>query len=146
MVGKTAAITSADRQRFDTIKVYCGCLPCLLMGYLDVPTTIEHVTDRGRRLKNQHFATIGLCTWHHFGWTKTRSSRAKLTKERGPSLALGRLPFEAHFGDEIEVLLPVQNALLSEFERAPWPEYAVPRRVVRRIRRQWMKLSGTTTT
>lgn len=125
----------------DTIATYCGCLPCLLMGHLDMHTTIEHVTERGRRLENEHMATIGLCIWHHFGHTHGSGRQGAYRKELGPALAHGRLPFEAHFGDEVQVLIPVQDFLLLEFDAAPWPEHNVSRQAVRRTRNKWIELN-----
>ncbi|MHC4316816.1 MAG: hypothetical protein ACYSW3_30615, partial [Planctomycetota bacterium] len=63
MVGKTPRILKDERARLQTIKIFCGCLPCLLRGHLDRWTTIEHVTERGRRVgikSDEHINTIGL--------------------------------------------------------------------------------------
>jgi len=146
MVGKTARIRKQDAERMQTIHEYCGCLPCLLMWYLDIHTSIEHVTDRGRRVggEEQHQWTIGLCVWHHFGWTKTRRTRQQTSIERGPSLAWGRITFEEHFGDEVHVLVPTQNFLLEQFEKSPWQPYNLPRRVARDTRMRWIELNATT--
>lgn len=140
MVGKTARIRKQDAERMRIIHEYCGCLPCLLMGYMDVHTSIEHVTDRGRRVggEEQHQWTIGLCTWHHFGWTRARKTRQEVSGERGPSLAWGRMTFEEHFGDEVHVLVPTQNFLLEQFEAGPWPAHNVPRQVARDTRDRWI--------
>ena len=114
----------------DRIAKYCGCLPCLIAGFSDVPTTVEHVTEAGRRLEGeeQHQWTIGLCEWHHFGHAPERWGR---------SLAHGRRGFEADFGDEVEVLVPAQNFMLALFDHQPWPEYAVPRQIARLVREFW---------
>lgn len=146
MVGKTARVRSQDKQRMDVIAKHCGCLPCLLMGYLDVHTSIEHVTDRGRRVggDEQHQWTIGLCVYHHFGWTKARQTKQQVSGERGPSLAWGRKTFEEYFGDEVKVLVPVQNFLLEQFAESPWPEYTLPRRVARDTRMRWIDLNAST--
>ena len=142
MVGKTPRARKNERQRMETITVYCGCLPCLLMGHLDVLTTIEHVTSRGRRLENEHMATIGLCRWHHFGYTRRAHGKVwQHRRELGPALAHGRQPFEEHFGDEVQVLIPVQNFLLEQFDEAPWPEHNVSRRAARRTRNRWIELN-----
>lgn len=147
MVGQTPRARKNERQRMEAIAQHCGCLPCLLMGFLDVHTSIEHVTDRGRRVgkgAEQHRWTIGLCTWHHFGWTRTRQTRQQVSGERGPSLAWGRQIFEDHFGDELHVLVPTQDFMLELFEQEPWPEYSVPREVARRVRSQWIDLNHMT--
>jgi hypothetical protein len=109
------------------------------MGFLDVHTSIEHVTDRGRRVgkgAEQHRWTIGLCSWHHFGH--------QLSGQRGPSLTSGRQIFEDHFGDELHVLVPTQDFMLELFEQQPWPEYSVPREVARRVRSRWIELNHMT--
>jgi hypothetical protein len=135
MVGKTKPMTVRDKRRMDTIAKHCGCLPCLLMGWPDVQTSIEHVTNRGRRMEDQHQWTIGLCAWHHFG-------EGGLEMAVGPSLALGRRVFEEHFGDELKVLVPTQDFMLSLFDEDPWPEYAVPRNVSRAVRTHWISLNA----
>ena len=107
VVGKTPRILKNERQRLDTIVTYCGCLPCLLIGHLDRHTTIEHVTEHGRRVgkgSDTHLATIGLCTWHHFGHRPNSSTRQHMAGEFGPPLAWGRREFEEYFGDELKVL------------------------------------------
>lgn len=148
MVGKTDPISAKDRQRFKVIKEYCGCLCCLLVGWLDVHTTIEHVTDAGSRLG--HADSLGLCEWHHFGtvrhgaYSLSPQSRQKMIGEFGPSLALGRIPFEEFFGDEITVLLPIQNYLLERFAADPWPEYNLPGKVAIDTRNEWIELNHAT--
>lgn len=140
MVGKTRRALKNERDRMDIIAKHCGCLPCLLMGYSDVHTTIEHVTNRGRRLENEHMATIGLCVWHHFG--HTQGIYQAVTGERGPTLVAGRHIFEAHFGDEVKVLLPCQDFMISLFYESPWLEYTVPRRICRQVRNKWIEINA----
>lgn len=152
MVGKTARIRKADRRRFEIIKQHCGCLPCLLIGRLDRHTSIEHVTERGRRVgrgSEQHQHTIGLCLWHHFGeWPRhwERVTELWMLREFGPSLAHGRKRFEEDFGDEVKVLIPVQNHMLELFAADPWPEYTVPAEVARQTRDLWIDLKDATAT
>ena len=95
MVGKTPRVLKDERARLQTIKIFCGCLPCLLRGHLDRWTTIEHVTERGRRVgvkSDEHANTIGLCMWHHFGACDPGLQRAGLISELGPALADGGSP------------------------------------------------------
>lgn len=128
----------------DVIATYCGCLPCLLTGHLDRHTTIEHVTERGRRIgkgDEQHLWTIGLCTWHHFGHCHNHSTRQQMGGEYGPSLVWGRITFEEHFGDEVTVLVPVQDFMLDLFADNPWSEYSVSRQVARDVRIHWIDLN-----
>lgn len=144
VVGKTAPIRPHDALRMQRIHEYCGCLPCLLSGFLDVLTTIEHVTDRGRRvgLEEQHQWTIGLCRWHHFG----EMTATAIHGETGPSLAFGRKVFERHFGDEVHVLVPTQDFVLLKFEEEPWGAYNLPRHVARETRNHWTELRNATVT
>lgn len=140
MVGKTPRARKNEKQRMEVIHQYCGCLPCLLMGHFDRHTTIEHVTERGRRVgegAEQHANTIGLCTWHHFG----RGPRSQFD-EIGPSLAHGRRLFEDYFGDEVHVLIPVQDYLLELFAADPWPEYTVTAQAAMLTRTRWIELNA----
>lgn len=144
MVGNTPRARKTERDRMETIAKYCGCLPCLLVGYLDVHASIEHVTEHGRRVgkgSEQHKFTIGLCTWHHFGHLHNHTTRQKMSGEFGPSLIWGRIMFEEHFGDEVHVLIPTQDFMLELFEADPWPEYSVDRRVARDVRTKWIDLN-----
>lgn len=144
MVGKTPRILKDERARLQIIKVFCGCLPCLLRGHLDRWTTIEHVTENGRRVgieSDQHANTVGLCMWHHFGVCDPGLQRAPMANELGPALIHGRHPFEREFGDEVKILIPVQNFLIAQFDAAPWPEHSVNHRAARRTRSQWIKLN-----
>lgn len=126
----------------EIIAKHCGCLPCLLKGISDVHTTVEHVTEAGRRVGNdeQHQWTIGLCVWHHFGRTSSSAHRNLIIQSFGPCLADGRKPFEDYFGDEVQVLVPTQDFMLAEFDAQPWPEYSVPRKVAHRVRKHWRRL------
>ena len=144
LVGKTPRVRKDERVRLDTIGSYCGCLPCLLLGHLDRHTSIEHVTEAGRRVgieSDQHANTIGLCLWHHFGVCDPGRHKQEMISEYGPSLAHGRKPFEEHFGDEVHVLIPVQDFVLAQFEAKPWPEYNISREAVRLTRQTWTELN-----
>jgi len=141
MVGNTPRARKNERDRMETIAKYCGCLPCLLTGHLDVHATIEHATERGRRVgkdHEQHRFTIGLCIWHHFGHLPNHITRQEMSGECGPSLIWGRMMFEEHFGDEVHVLIPTQDFMLELFEERPWPEFEIPRRIARQTREFWI--------
>lgn len=145
MVGKTPRILKDERERLRIIKIYCGCLPCLLRGHLDRWTTIEHVTENGRRVgveSDQHANTVGLCMWHHFGVCDPGLQRDPMTRELGPALAHGRYAFEEVFGDEVKILIPVQNFLIAQFDESPWPEHNVNRKAARRTRNRWIELNA----
>ena len=149
VVGKTAPIRPHDADRMDTIAQFCGCLPCLLMGYTNVRTTIEHVTEHGRRVDGdeQHQWTIGLCPWHHFGHIEEGYYNAqKLSGTLGAPLSWGRKVFEEEFGDELKVLVPIQNFLLAQFAEDPWPEYNLPRHVANKTRRHWIEVKHAAST
>jgi len=139
MVGKTPRARKNDRDRMDIIAQYCGCLPCLLMGHMDRHASIEHVTERGSRVGKgavQHHHTIGLCTWHHYGHGPRSQAR-----EVGPALAHGRIPFEEYFGDEVHVLIPLQDYLLGLFAADPWPEYTITAQAAMLTRTRWIELN-----
>lgn len=147
MVGKTAPIRRQDEVRFVVIREFCGCLCCAIELYSscreDIAlTTIEHVTDRGRRLEDEHQATIGLCPWHHQAVPWNGVSKQEMRDALGPSLADGRRTFEEHFGDEVDVLLPVQDELIIWFAEDPWQEYTMPANIRQRIRAQWRKMKS----
>lgn len=145
MVGKTAPIRRQDEIRFKVIREYTGCLCCMLdrhdSAFEEISqTTIEHVTDRGRRLADEHQATIGLCPWHHQATPWTGLDPREMNRILGPSLANGRKPFEEHYGDEVDVLLRIQDELILAFADNPWQEYTVPRAVREMARELWKKL------
>jgi len=145
MVGKTTPIREEDRARFTAIKLYCGCLLCLLRGHLDVHATIQHVTDCGRRAgkgSDQHQNTYGACQWHHFGHLPNHGKRCEYRKELGPALAHGRQPFEEAFGGEVKILIPVQNFLIAQFDLEPWSEHNISRKAARRTQRKWISLNA----
>lgn len=145
MVGKTAPIKRADEIRFKVITEYVGCLCCAIERHPyaleDIAlTTIEHVTDRGRRLQDEHQATIGLCPWHHQGQPWRGLNQVDMAAILGPSLAGGRKPFEDRYGDEVDVLLELQNEVILMFAQDPWAEYSMPTSIRKAIRDKWLKL------
>jgi len=114
------------------------------MGFLDRHISIEHVTESGFRVGKdslQHEASIGLCTWHHYGRCRSSTVRQRMIGEFGPSLADGRKPFEEHFGDEVHILIPTQDYMLELFADTPWPEYNLPRNIARLTRTRWIELN-----
>jgi hypothetical protein len=145
MVGKTAPIKRQDEIRFEVIRTYIGCLCCALaqfsMSSEDIAlTTIEHCTENGRRLDDEHQATIGLCPWHHQAVPWAGKRQDEMASILGPSLAQGRKPFEEHFGDEILVLLPLVDQLIIWFSEYPWPEYTMPMSIRAKLRMRWKEL------
>jgi hypothetical protein len=149
MVGKTRPVRRQDEIRFQVIQYHVGCLCCAIelhqVGYEDISlTTIEHVTDRGRRLDDEHQATIGLCPWHHQAAPWNGLTKKEMTAIIGPSLAEGRKPFEEHYGDEVHVLLPLQDEIIIWFAEDPWREYTMPAEIRQRIRARWRELKNAT--
>lgn len=140
MVGKTAPIGRLDELRFKVITEYCGCLCCTMRHRLNAHATIEHVTENGRRLDDEHQGTIGLCEWHHFGNPWDGLTRDEMVRLLGPSLAHGRTPFEEAFGDEVEILLPLQDHAIALFAGMPWESYDMPEPVARRLQNEWKRL------
>ena len=114
----------------------CPCLPCLLINNRPRLPTIQHIV-RGRRLG--HLYTYSSCIFHHLGLSDDPKHK-DLTPILGPSLANGRKPFEAFFGDEITVLLPIQNLILEAFVSQGWSDYNVPTDVRRAARSLWKTL------
>jgi len=145
MVGKTPRARKDEQQRMGDIVEYCGCLCSLLMGTLNVQATIEHVTDRGRRVgkgSDQHKNTIGLSRWHHFGEHWPGRNKEQMIEFVGPSLAHGRKPFEEHFGDEL-ILVKVQDYMLDLFALQPWESYNCPSDVAELTREKWIELNAS---
>jgi hypothetical protein len=88
-----------------------------------------------------------LCAWHHFGhFEGGYYDEQRLAEALGPSLALGRHRFEETFGDELVVLVPVQDFLLAKFAEDQWPEYNLPRQLVNTTRRHWIELKHAANT
>lgn len=116
MVGKTKPATKDEKQRMESLKEL-PCLCCMLTGMNIVcgPTEVEHVTDRGRRLG--HDKTLALGLWHHRGekaFQYQGMTNQEMSGAFGPSLAHGRKPFEQRYGDESEVLVRLQDWVLSQ--------------------------------
>ena len=141
MVGAVPQATPLQKHRFEVIKEYGGCVPCLLMGHTDVHATIEHVTESGRRIgkgNEQHDHTVGLCGYHHFGHCWPGITRHRMTEMVGPSLAYGRKSFEEHFGPE-ETLVQLQDLIVHTYDETPWESYTMPAHVVAEVRELWIE-------
>jgi len=114
MVGNTATQTKADRDRLSAISEMRTCLCCALEGWHDVPVTIHHITQAGRRMKDEHQHTLGLCAWHHLGIYNQGMSRKAAESHFGPSLAHSKALFHERYGTELQ-LLQVQDALVRSY-------------------------------
>ena len=111
MVGKTKHRTKADEKHLD-VTAEIGCIPCLLDNYPDIPATIQHVTEAGRRNKDQHQHVYGSCPWHHQGQAPPFfvGSTTQCEVMYRPSFARNKRVFEERYGPE-EVLVQVQHAI-----------------------------------
>ena len=141
MVGAVPQATPLQKHRFEVIKEYGGCVPCLLMGHKDVHATIEHVTESGRRIgkgNEQHDNTVGFCGYHHFGHCWHGLTKRLMIKMVGPSLAHGRKSFEEHFGPE-ETLVQLQDLIVHTYDETPWESYNMPKHVVAEVRELWIE-------
>lgn len=115
MVGKTAPILKADKERFEII-VEIGCLPCLLERIHGTPCQVHHATDCGHRIEDEgseHRYTYGNCLWHHSGELNgtCRGSVQYAEKLYGPSLRLSSRAYHERYGSERE-LVQVEDALI----------------------------------
>ncbi len=118
MVGNTKTQNKADKLRLWAIKEI-GCVPCMIDGWDDALCTIQHVTEGGRRLDNEHQMTYGACEWHHLG-IKPREfggSMHHAEKKYGPSFARNKRGYLRHYGMERE-LIQVQDALIRAYMKA----------------------------
>ena len=118
MVGATKSQTKADTIRLSTLSDI-GCIPCLIKGWPDVPATIQHVTDCGRRAEDEHQETYGSCEWHHLGVLPSSAfgSIDRATKALGPSFHHNKKAFEYRYGPETK-LVKIADALVRMVWRA----------------------------
>jgi hypothetical protein len=105
--------TRAEAERRDVI-IALGCVACRLEGRGHEPTQIHHLTTTGLHggARRGHYATVGLCPWHHQGQRPDGLTRADMEAERGPSLALQPRAFREKYGRDDE-LLDAQNAMIA---------------------------------
>lgn len=134
MVGKTKPATQDEQDRMNSIKEYCGCLPCLLEGLTDSHCDIHHVIVASQRVG--HFATYGNCPWHHRGMIWLGESGRSMKEKLGPSRAVDRADYIARYGDE-DRLLATQNFMLHLLQVRPWQSFATPPAVAEQVRQYW---------
>lgn len=118
MVGKTKTQNAADRQRMK-IMAEIPCIPCMVDGKKAVPATVQHRTDCGRRMEDEHQQTYRSCPWHHLGEVPPgyRGSISRATLRHGPSIAHDRRTFAYVYGTEEELVM-LQDALIRMVESA----------------------------
>jgi hypothetical protein len=78
-----------------------GCVCCWKMGFEGVMAAFDH-TVRGNKRVGHHDG-LGLCDWHHQGYTFEGMTKEQCIAERGPTLADGSKPFYAFFGSREEL-------------------------------------------
>jgi hypothetical protein len=101
-----------NRERRFRLLREMGCICCQieLLGY-SAPD-MHHLVDKGyRRLSGGDQATIPLCPWHHRGIAPDGFSQSTAVLAYGPSLALHKRRFVAHYGTERELLARVDERL-----------------------------------
>ncbi len=118
MVGKTKTQNKADKLRLWAI-TEIGCVPCMIDHWDGTPTTIQHVTEGGRRIEDQHQMTYGACAWHHLGVKPLGfvGTMHRVEKLYGPSFARSKRAYLRHYGMERE-LIQVQDALIRAYMKA----------------------------
>ena len=132
MVGKTARRTKSDNERIEFVKLYMGCLPCILCSYLDSHADYHHVVEGQRRLGHEY--GYGACAWHHKGICWEGFDRQDMNGRIGPSMAHGKKPYRAVFGRE-NLLVETVNFAHKFFLKWPWDEFAMPLSTGTEIRR-----------
>lgn len=114
MVGKTKHRTQADNERLDILSAYC--LPCVLEGWPGNRGTIQHVTEGGRRLEDEHQATYPACEWHHLGErpviTRECVPMGRIEELFGPSFARNKRAYQKRYGTERQ-LIAVADQLVA---------------------------------
>lgn len=112
-MGKSRAITAADRERFYMLRLY-GCAACRKLGvnghHPEIhPPEIHHLVE-GYRLGHEY--TIPLCVWHHRGERENLDvSMDRMRHFFGPSMAREKKAFIKEFGSERELLMEVNKWL-----------------------------------
>ncbi|MCH7627971.1 MAG: hypothetical protein IH997_04550 [Proteobacteria bacterium] len=110
MVGKTKPRNKEEQERIEFVKLHMGCLPCILVTFLNCRCNYNHVCEGRKRLG--HRFGYGSCGWHdvfHVSWDGR--STQEMIGQLGPSLGHGKITFEEVFGDELLLVRTVDYAL-----------------------------------
>ena len=134
MVGKSDHMTVAQQHRIDSVKEFCGCLPCLLDGLLDCHADYHHVLSGGRRISHSH--GYGNCPWHHRGLCWENLNSNQMTEQLGPSMSMNRREYKNRYGSE-ERLLSTQNFMLCLLSVTPWQSFVTPPGIAEQVRAYW---------
>ena len=135
MVGKTKTATVKEKARMNDLSA-SGCLCCVLASGNTRPSEVHHLTSAGRR--NGHMCTSALCEFHHRGHISDGQTKQSMSGLVGPSYAWGRRGFQEFFGSD-DLLLKIQDLILSHFHENPWYDYIVPTEVRRLAVHEWIK-------
>jgi len=134
MVGKTKQATLEQEHRMESIKEFCGCLPCLIEGMLDSHCDVHHVLSAGRRIG--HDATYGNCIWHHRGIEWENKRPREMVEMLGPSMARNIRAYRDLYGTE-ERLVMTQNYMLHLLNQNPWGSFETPISVATQVKNYW---------
>lgn len=104
--------TKTDHRRWQDMQEI-GCIACYQLGFQGVPSDMHHLLS-GYRIG--HYATIALCPWHHRGVPEGNLAPSRMEWLKGPSLAIDKRAFHAHFGTE-EDLLAAQETRLADYRQ-----------------------------
>ena len=117
MVGATKSQNKADELRLQILG-HLGCLPCNIDGWPGEPPTVQHVTEGGVRLKDQHQMTYPSCPWHHLGNTPdgVRGGISDCEDKLGPSFARNKRAFQKRYGSERQ-LVQMTDAMVRIYIR-----------------------------
>jgi len=126
-------MNKADKARMQAIKD-SGCIATLLATGQSQAPDVHHLTSGGRRNGHQH--TIGLSPYHHRGLIPDGHTKQSMSGLMGPSYAWGRKGFAEFFGGD-ELLLQIQNRILTRFNENPWNDYQIPTLVRREAQHLW---------
>ena len=107
-------------KRLELVK-QIGCIGTMLLHRQTTGCDIHHLIDGNKRMGDDF--TIGLSPWLHRGLCHEGWNRQDMSGLFGPSISMGSKLFAGFWGPQ-ELLLEVQNLVISEYQRQFWSEYA----------------------
>lgn len=130
-------MTPAESRHIQETKLFIGCLPCLLRGYVNSHADYHHVAEGRKRVG--HLVGFGMCLWHHRGHKlRAQDSLAAHKAMIGPSFALDKAEFVDEFGSE-RMLVEVNNFALQLWKMYGWLEHDLPIQAAVDIKKQHAK-------